>query len=100
MQKLIRIRLQHFLSFKKGGCENFRFRNFAKYSILCFAKFPSNFAKHEIEIWANISQFCETRHQNKGNMLAILQERDDFLIKICKKLFIFGTQGSSNLNGF
>ena len=43
------------------GCENFRFRNFAKFSISCFAKFSSNFAK-----------FRETQNRNLGLNFAIL----------------------------
>ena len=38
-----------------------------------------NISKHEIEIWAKISQFRKTRNQNVGNIVAILQERYDFL---------------------
>ena len=46
-----------------------------------FPRISRNFAKHEIETWAKISQFGETRNQNVGNILAILQERDEFFIK-------------------
>ena len=42
------------------GCEYFRFRNFLKFSILCFAKFSSNFAK-----------FSEKRNKNLGENFAI-----------------------------
>ena len=69
-----------------GGCENFRIsRNFFEIFNFVFREhFPRisrNFAKHEIETWAKISQFGETRNHNVGYILAILQERDEFFIK-------------------
>ena len=47
-----------------------------------FLRISRNFARHEIDILAKISQFRETRNKkNLGNILAFLQESDDFIIK-------------------
>ena len=52
-------------------------------------RFSQNFAKHEMEIWLKISQFRESRNQNLGNILAILQEWDDFLTKKMEKIIFW-----------
>ena len=44
-----------------GLLRNFRFRNFAKFLISCFAKFPLNFAKLKIIL----SKFRETQNVDK-----------------------------------
>ena len=61
-----------------------------------FPRISQNFAKHKIKIWAKISQFRETLNQNVGNILAILQERDNIYYKKCQKFVIFGTQCKSS----
>ena len=60
----------------KGGCEHFRFRNYAKFSwnflFRVLRNFPIiswNFAKHEIKIWEKFSQFRKTRNQIWGAIL-------------------------------
>ena len=44
-----------------GLLRNFRFCNFAKFLLSCFAKFSSNFAKLKIIL----SKFCETQNVDK-----------------------------------
>ena len=52
------------------GCENFRFRNFAKFSISCLRNFLRISRERNRNLGENL-QFRESRNQNLGNILAI-----------------------------
>ena len=82
VQQLARLSLYHLLYNNQGGCENFRFRN--------FAKFEGNFATHELKIFANISRNTKSKFGQNFRHFAKHEIKvwATFLL-FCKKEMIF-----------